>query len=84
MERSLRNAIAMAHAVVWLKDVTAKEHYDDDLCHHLMGCANLIIVLNKIDKIANKNQLLTLIASLDAAYHPRAIVPVSSACMRPL
>jgi GTP-binding protein Era len=78
MERSLRNAIATAHAVVWLKDVTARVHYDDDLYHHLKGSANLIVALNKIDEIANKNQLLTLIASLDAAYHPRAIVPVSA------
>lgn len=38
----------------------------------------VVIALNKIDKISNKNQILAYIASLDARYHPRAVVPISA------
>jgi GTP-binding protein Era len=36
------------------------------------------MALNKIDKIDNKNQILTIIQPLHAAYHPQAIVPISA------
>ncbi len=78
MERGFRNALATAHAVLWLMDATAREHVDSELYERLKACPGVVIALNKIDKISNKNQILECIQRLDAAYHPAAIVPISA------
>jgi GTP-binding protein Era len=78
MERSLRNALAAANAVIWLIDVTAREQRDDALFRQLQDAPGLVIALNKIDEIANKNTLLARMGPLDAAYRPAAIVPISA------
>ncbi len=78
MARGLSSAVAQAQAVLWLIDVTAREHLDKALFEHLQACSSLVIALNKIDRVANKNQILEVIQLLDAAYHPQAIVPISA------
>jgi len=78
MDRGFRNALATAHAVLWLMDATARELVDGELHARLQACHNVVIALNKIDKISNKNQLLEDIQRLDAAYRPAAIVPISA------
>jgi GTP-binding protein Era len=78
MERGIKQALAEAHVVLWLMDVTAREHMDSELFKHLQQCPSVVIALNKIDKITNKNQILGYIEQLDAAYHPKAIVPISA------
>lgn len=79
MDRGWRHAIADAHAVLWLVDSTARERHDDELYAELKAAPAVVVALNKIDKIINKNQILTIIKSIDGAYHPRAVVPVSAA-----
>ncbi|MBM3343493.1 MAG: GTPase Era [Betaproteobacteria bacterium] len=76
MDRGFRHALADAQVVMWLIDASAREVRDDALFEHLRGAAAVVIALNKIDKITNKNKILTLIESLHAAYHPAAIVPI--------
>lgn len=78
MDRGFKSALAGANAVLWLMDATAREHTDDELYGHLRQGPPVVIALNKIDKISNKNQLLTYMQPIDAAYHPRAIVPISA------
>ena len=78
MARGLTNAVAQAQAVLWLIDVTAREPLDNALFEHLRACPSLVIALNKIDRVANKNQILATIQLLDAAYHAQAIVPISA------
>ena len=78
MDRGISNALSQAHVVLWLIDVTAKTHADDDIFARLKGAAPVVVALNKIDRIDNKNQVLEYIQSLDAAYHPKAIVPISA------
>lgn len=78
MDRGFRNALAEANVVLWLVDVTLRTHADDELYARLEGHQAIVIALNKIDKIGNKNQVLEYMASLDAAYHPKAIVPISA------
>lgn len=78
MDRGWRHAIADAHAVLWLVDSTARELLDDELHAQLKAAPSVVIALNKIDKINNKNQILTIIKSMDDAYHPAAVVPVSA------
>jgi len=78
MDRGLRNALAEANVVIWLMDVMASPHADDELGARLKECPSVVIVLNKIDRIKNKNQVLAYISSLDAQYHPKAVVPISA------
>jgi GTPase len=78
MDRGFKNAVSEAHVVLWLIDATANQHSDDDLFARLQGAAPVVIALNKIDRIDNKNRLLETIRVLDATYHPKAIVPISA------
>jgi len=78
MDRGFKQALAEAQAVLWLMDITARVHADGELFEHLVHCPSVVIALNKIDRIANKNQILTYIQQLDLAYHPKAIVPISA------
>lgn len=78
MDRGFRNALAEAHAVLWLIDVTDKTHRDDELFKRLGDGGKVVISLNKIDKISNTNQILGYISDLDKHYHPQAIVPISA------
>jgi GTP-binding protein Era len=78
MDRGFRNALAEAQAVLWLMDVTAREHADGELFKHLQQCPSVVIALNKIDRISNKNQILACMQQLDTEYHPKAIVPISA------
>jgi GTP-binding protein Era len=78
MERGFKQALAAAQAVLWMMDITTREQLDDALFARLKGAAPVVIALNKIDRISNKNQILTVISQLDAAYHPAAVVPVSA------
>lgn len=79
MDRGFKNALSEANVVLWLIDVTAREHVDPQIHARLTGAAApVVIALNKIDKIDNKNQILTFIQALDSAYHPAAIVPISA------
>ena len=78
MDRGIQNALSEANVVLWLIDVTANEHKDDDLFARLKDAASVLIALNKIDRIDNKNKVLEYIQLLDATYHPKAIVPISA------
>ncbi|MEQ1776259.1 MAG: GTPase Era [Burkholderiales bacterium] len=78
MDRGFKNALSEAHAVLWLIDVTANDHADSELFARLPDTASLVIAVNKIDKIDNKNKVLEYIQALDAAYHPKAVVPISA------
>lgn len=78
MDRGFKNALSEAHVVLWLIDVTANNHADHELFARLPNPVPLVIAINKIDRIANKNQILEYIQLLDAAYHPKALVPISA------
>jgi GTP-binding protein Era len=78
MDRGFKNAVSEAHVVLWMIDVTAREHADNEIYARIQGAASIVIALNKIDKIDNKNQVLSYMQSLDDAYHPKAIVPISA------
>lgn len=78
MDRGFKSALAGADAVLWLIDGTVRERADSELYQHLQGCPAVLIAINKIDKIPNKNQILEYIQQLHEAYRPQAIVPVSA------
>src|SRR6188768_3134618 len=58
MDRGFKNALSEAHVVLWLMDVTEREHVDVELYARLDRTVPLVIALNKIDRIFNKNQVL--------------------------
>lgn len=78
MDRGFKNALSEAHVVLWLIDVTANALTDNELFARLPNSASLVIAINKIDRIPNKNKILEYIQLLDAAYHPKAVVPISA------
>ena len=78
MDRGFKQALAAAQVVVWMMDVTARDPRDDELFAQISKTTPVIIALNKIDRVSNKNQLLAVIEQLDAAYHPAALVPISA------
>lgn len=80
MDRGFKNALSEANVVLWLIDVTAREHMDNEIFVRLQAHADtpVVMALNKIDKIDNKNQVLEYMQALNAAYHPKAIVPISA------
>ncbi len=78
MDRGFKQALSEAHIVLWMIDVTANEQADDELFARFQGIAPVVIAINKIDRVPNKNKILEHIQSLDTAYHPKAIVPISA------
>lgn len=78
MERGFRNALAEADVVLWLIDGTLRELTDSDLYKHLQRHPSVVIAINKMDRISNKNKILEHMQPLHAAYHPQAIVPLSA------
>ncbi len=78
MDRGIKNALSEAHVALWLIDVTDNEHKDDELFARLKDASSVVIAINKIDRIDNKNKVLEHIQAWDAAYLPKAIVPISA------
>ena len=56
MDRGFKHALAEAQVVLWLIDASAREVLDPAMFEPLKSFALLVVVLNKIDKIINKNQ----------------------------
>ncbi len=78
MDRALKNALSEAHVVLWLLDVLVRPHEDEVLFTRIPPHTSLVMALNKIDRLDNKNEVLDSIQSLDQVYHPKAIVPISA------
>lgn len=78
MNRSVSRSIADVNVIVWVveaRQLTAEDRAVQGLLH---DCAPVVIAVNKIDELGNKNELLPLMQELDALAHPAAIVPVSA------
>ena len=94
MNRSVSRSVVDVDVVVWVVESLRLDAEDRALLPMLQGGAPLVIAVNKIDALGNKNELLPYIRELDELAHPVAIVPVSAqngvgteellAAMRPL
>ncbi len=78
MNRSVSRSIGDVDAVVWVVESLRLDAEERALLPMLQGGAPLVIAVNKIDALGNKNELLPYIRDLDALAHPAAIVPVSA------
>lgn len=77
MNRSVSRSIADVDAVVWVVEARLNAE-DKAVLALLQHSAPVIIAVNKIDEIGNKNELLPFMQELEALAHPAAIVPVSA------
>jgi len=94
MNRSVSRSIVDVDVVVWVVESLRLDAEERALLPMLQDGAPLVIAVNKIDALDNKNELLPYIRELDELAHPVAIVPVSAqngvgteellAAMRPL
>lgn len=79
LNRTAFSALEEADIVLWLLDATRRTEEDELVAARLKGRnVPVVIALNKADKVADKSRLLPLIAELQQAYSPTAIVPISA------
>lgn len=78
MNRSVSRSVVDVDAVVWVISAMHLNAGDQAVLPLLQDGAPLIIAVNKIDEVGNKNELLPFMQKLEELARPRAIVPVSA------
>lgn len=78
MNRSVSRSIADVNVIVWVVEARHLTAEDKVVLGLLQDCAPVVIAVNKIDELSNKNELLPYMQELEALAHPAAIVPVSA------
>jgi len=78
MNRSVSRSIADVNVIVWVVEARHLTAEDKVVLGLLQDSAPVVIAVNKIDELANKNELLPYMQELEALAHPAAIVPVSA------
>jgi len=78
MNRSVSRSIADVNVIVWVVEARHLTAEDKLVLGLLQDCAPVVIAVNKIDELANKNELLPFMQELETLAHPAAIVPVSA------
>jgi len=78
MNRSVSRSITDVDAVVWVVEALQLNAGDKAVLAMLQDCTRVVIALNKIDDVGNKNELLPYMQQLHELAKPRAIVPVSA------
>ena len=78
MNRSVSRSIADVNVIVWVVEARHLTAEDKAVLALLQDCAPVVIAVNKIDELANKNELLPFMQELETLAHPAAIVPVSA------
>jgi GTP-binding protein Era len=80
MVRDATDALATADVVLWLVDASEDAGKGDDFVLDLLERAGTpaILALNKIDRLASKEQLLPKIAAFASRHSFREIIPISA------
>lgn len=78
MNRSVSRSVVDVDAVVWVIEALRLNAGDQAVLPLLTGGAPLIIAVNKIDEVGNKNELLPFMQKLQELASPQAIVPLSA------
>ena len=76
MNRSVSRSIADVDVVLWVVAAPKLDQQDREVQALIGNVASLVVAVNKIDALGNKNELLPLLAEIHALAQPRAIVPV--------
>lgn len=80
MLKTAESSAADADAVLYVLDCTRKLHEQDEamlksIAQRKISC---IIVVNKVDLLADKSAMMPLLLQLENAYHPHAVIPISA------
>jgi GTP-binding protein Era len=78
MNRSVSRSVADVDAVVWVLEALRLDAADRAVLPLLQEGVPLVIAVNKIDAVGNKNELLPFMQALQELAHPHAIVTVSA------
>lgn len=78
MNRSVSRSVSDVDAVVWVVEAPRLTAEDKAVFGLLQPGTPLVIALNKIDGVGNKNELLPLMQEIHELAKPAAIVPVSA------
>jgi len=78
MNKSVSRSISDVDAIVWVVEAPRLEATDKAVATLLPDGARLVVAVNKIDAIGNKNELLPFMQQLQELVQPAAIVPVSA------
>jgi GTP-binding protein Era len=78
MNRSVSRSISDVDAVLWVVAAPRLDTADREVRGLIGKTVPLVVAVNKIDAVGNKNELLPLLGEIHALAEPRAIVPVSA------
>lgn len=79
MNRAAESSLGDVELILWVIDATSWTDDDDMVSVKLQDVsAQVVLVINKVDKVANKDELLPLIARLSEKFKFTEIVPVSA------
>ncbi len=78
MNQTVRNALADVNTVLWVIDGSHLHTVDEKVLRLCSDSVPVIAVINKIDTLANKNEVLPIIQKVSELYSFHAIVPVSA------
>ena len=76
MNRSVSRSISDVDAVVWVVEAMHLDAGDKAVLAMFQDSSRVVIALNKIDDVRNKNDLLPFMQQLHELAKPSAIVPV--------
>ncbi len=79
MNRSVSRSITGVDAVIWVIEAMHFEDGDQAVLSLLDHVPNLVIAVNKIDNVYNKNELLPFIEDVHNRIKAHAIIPVAAA-----
>ena len=78
MNRSVSRSVADVDVAVWVVEALRFDAEDRAVHALLQGGVPVVVAVNKIDTVTNKNSLLPLFRTIEDLAHPAAIVPVSA------
>ncbi len=79
MNRTVTQSMHDVHAILFVIEAMRFDQRDETVLKILPQGVPVILVINKIDKLAEKNQLLPFLAEVATKYRFAAIIPVSAA-----
>lgn len=79
MNRTVTQSMRDVHAILFVIEAMRFDQRDETVLKILPQGVPVILVINKIDKLAEKNQLLPFLAEVATKYRFAAIIPVSAA-----
>lgn len=81
MMKTAQDSAADADVVLYVIDCTRPLHEQDEEMLKSIAARKIkcIILVNKIDLLADKSKMMPLLLKLENSYHPHAIIPVSAA-----